>query len=59
MLARINDYDVILLDLMLPKKNGLQVAAELRREGRRTPILMLTARAVWTVGRLCGRPGKT
>ena len=44
MLAHINDYDVILLDLMLPKKNGLQVAAELRREGRRTPILMLTAR---------------
>ena len=44
MLAHINDYDAILLDLMLPKKNGLQVAAELRREGRRTPILMLTAR---------------
>jgi two-component system, OmpR family, response regulator len=30
--------------VMLPKKNGLQVAAELRREGRKTPILMLTAR---------------
>jgi len=44
MLAHVNEYDVILLDLMLPKKNGLQVAAELRREGRRTPILMLTAR---------------
>jgi two-component system OmpR family response regulator len=29
---------------MLPKKNGLQVASELRREGRATPILMLTAR---------------
>jgi two-component system OmpR family response regulator len=29
---------------MLPKKTGLQVAAELRREGRSTPILMLTAR---------------
>src|SRR5438445_5521071 len=29
---------------MLPKKNGLQVASELRREGRKTPILMLTAR---------------
>jgi len=43
-LAHVNDYDAILLDLMLPKKNGLQVAAELRREGRRTPILMLTAR---------------
>ena len=44
MLSHMNDYDLILLDLMLPKKNGLQVAAELRREGRQTPILMLTAR---------------
>lgn len=44
MLAHLNDYDAILLDLMLPKKNGLQVAVELRREGRSTPILMLTAR---------------
>ena len=43
-MAHVNDYDVILLDLMLPKKNGLQVAGELRREGRQTPILMLTAR---------------
>ena len=43
-LAHVNDYDAILLDLMLPKKNGLQIASELRREGRRTPILMLTAR---------------
>jgi len=43
-LAHVYDYDLILLDLMLPKKNGLQVAAELRRDGRRTPILMLTAR---------------
>jgi DNA-binding response OmpR family regulator len=42
--AHVNEYDAILLDLMLPKKNGLQVAMELRREGRRTPILMLTAR---------------
>jgi DNA-binding response OmpR family regulator len=44
MLAHINAYDAILLDLMLPKKNGIQVASELRREGRTTPILMLTAR---------------
>ncbi len=43
-LAHVNDYDAILLDLMLPKKNGLQLTAELRREGRDTPILMLTAR---------------
>ena len=44
MLAHVYDYDLIVLDVMLPKKNGLQVAAELRREGRSTPILMLTAR---------------
>jgi DNA-binding response OmpR family regulator len=44
MLAHINQYDAMLLDLMLPKKNGIQVASELRREGRTMPILMLTAR---------------
>src|SRR5690349_10358118 len=44
MLAHVYDYDLIVLDLMLPKKNGLQLATELRREGRSTPILMLTAR---------------
>jgi len=44
MLAHANEYDIILLDLLLPKKNGFQVANELRREGRNTPILMLTSR---------------
>jgi DNA-binding response OmpR family regulator len=44
MLAHVNEYDVILLDVMLPKKSGFQIAAELRREGRTTPILMLTSR---------------
>jgi two-component system, OmpR family, response regulator len=34
----------VLLDVVLPKKNGFQIAAELRREGRNTPILMLTSR---------------
>src|SRR5438270_14086541 len=43
-LAHVYEYDLLVLDVMLPKKNGLQVAAELRREGRKTPILMLTAR---------------
>lgn len=43
-LAHVNQYDVILLDVVLPKKNGFQVAQELRREGRNTPILMLTSR---------------
>jgi len=44
MRAHANDYDVILLDLLLPKKNGFQVANELRREGRTSPIIMLTSR---------------
>jgi DNA-binding response OmpR family regulator len=44
MLAHVYDYDVILLDVVLPKKNGFQIATELRREGRQTPILMLTSR---------------
>jgi len=43
-LAHVYEYDVILLDVVLPKKNGFQVATELRREGRKTPILMLTSR---------------
>ena len=43
-LAHVYDYDVILLDVVLPKKNGFQVSIELRREGRNTPILMLTSR---------------
>jgi DNA-binding response OmpR family regulator len=44
MLAHVNEYDVILLDVVLPKKNGFRVATELRAEGRNTPILMLTSR---------------
>jgi len=37
------DYDVVVLDLMLPRKDGWQVLAELRRQ-RKTPVLILTAR---------------
>ena len=37
-------YDLILLDLMLPKKNGYDVCRDLRQMGLATPILMLTAR---------------
>lgn len=44
MLAHVNEYDMILLDVVLPKKNGFQIATELRREGRNTPIIMLTSR---------------
>jgi len=43
-LGHLNSYDLILLDLQLPKRNGLQLATELRRERVDTPILMLTGR---------------
>jgi two-component system alkaline phosphatase synthesis response regulator PhoP len=38
-------FDLILLDLMLPKKNGMDVCRDLRQLGISTPILMLTARS--------------
>ena len=38
-------YDVILLDVMLPKLNGFDVLRRLRAEGNATPVLMLTARS--------------
>ena len=37
-------FDLIILDLMLPRKNGLDVCRDLRQQGFATPILMLTAR---------------
>lgn len=43
-LAMENDYDVIVLDIMLPRRNGYQVCAALREAGVWTPILMLTAK---------------
>lgn len=39
-----NDYDLVILDLMLPKKDGRRVCNDLRQQGNQTPILMLTAR---------------
>ncbi len=38
------DFDLIILDLMLPKKGGLDICRDLRQQGSTTPILMLTAR---------------
>ncbi len=43
-LASDGDHNVIILDVMLPKKSGLDVCKELRRNGKQTPIIMLTAR---------------
>jgi heavy metal response regulator len=38
------EYDLILMDLMLPQKNGLEVIQDLRKEDIRTPVLCLTAK---------------
>jgi DNA-binding response OmpR family regulator len=38
-------FDLILLDIMLPRKDGFEVCRELRRAGLKTPILLLTARS--------------
>ncbi len=42
--ASVNDYDLVILDVMLPLKDGFEVCRELRAEGLAIPILMLTAR---------------
>ena len=42
--AKSGMYDVIILDVMMPKKNGFEVVAELRRSRISTPVLLLTAR---------------
>lgn len=44
--ARAGAFDLILLDVMLPNKDGLQVCRELRRGGLTTPIILLTARSL-------------
>src|SRR5258708_35189274 len=43
--ASVNTYDLIILDLMLPRKSGIKVCQEIRAAGSNTPVLMLTARA--------------
>ena len=40
-----DEYDLAVLDVMLPHKNGFEIAREARKRGIRTPILMLTARS--------------
>jgi len=42
--ASVNEYDLVILDVLLPVRDGHAVCRELRASGYRTPILMLTAR---------------
>ncbi len=43
-LAFVNDYDLVILDVMLPRRDGFEVCRELRSNGSAVPVLMLTAR---------------
>lgn len=47
LLAEDQAYDLILLDILLPKRNGVDVSNNLRRNNIKTPILMLTAKDAW------------
>ena len=38
------DYDAVILDIMMPKRSGLEMVEQLRRQGNQTPVLFLTAR---------------
>lgn len=42
-MASKNQYDIVLLDIMIPEKNGIEVCKEIRLKGIQTPILFLTA----------------
>jgi DNA-binding response OmpR family regulator len=42
--AAVNEYDLVVLDVMIPKRDGFSVCRELRRRGSVVPVLMLTAR---------------
>ena len=43
-LARSGNYDLVILDVLLPQRDGWSILAELRRGGMQTPVLFLTAR---------------
>lgn len=43
-MALSNEYDIILLDIMLPQMNGYKVLENIRKEGRTTPVIMITAK---------------
>jgi DNA-binding response OmpR family regulator len=44
-MARTNDYDLVILDFMMPKKDGKAVCREIREAGKTMPIIMLTVRS--------------
>lgn len=42
--AQVYDYDSLIVDIMLPGKNGIEIVRNLRKQGKKTPVLLLTAR---------------
>lgn len=44
-MATTNDYDIIILDWMMPKKDGIEVISYIRQKSVQTPVIMLTAKA--------------
>jgi two-component system copper resistance phosphate regulon response regulator CusR len=42
--AAVNDYDLVILDVLMPKRDGFDVCRDLRRRGMKAPVLMLTAK---------------
>ena len=42
--AAVNDYDLVILDVLMPKRDGFDVCRDLRRRGMTAPVLMLTAK---------------
>ena len=42
--ARAGSYDLLLLDIMLPRRSGFEVLKRLRADGNETPVIVLTAR---------------
>lgn len=45
-------YDGVILDIMLPKLNGIEVLKKARKERISTPIILLTAKGEWRIGLL-------
>ncbi|MBZ5675291.1 MAG: response regulator transcription factor [Acidobacteriia bacterium] len=43
-LANSEDFDLVVLDVMLPGRSGIEVLSAIRKQGRKTPVLLLTAR---------------
>jgi len=46
-MGSVEPYDIVVLDLGLPRRPGLEVLANWRREGNRVPVIVLTARDAW------------